>query len=148
MIDAVYMQETMVISFVRKLSNKGNGSWRHIPKHYYSLLGPKLSVFNCNTTWKNLKGVNQYIPEVYRRILNIWVNVSGTNQKQTLSNSAQVLWNNNKITYINNCIFMPRWIKHGITFVSDIMTENGQISYNKVITTIQVLESQNSNSIV
>ena len=28
-----------------------------------------------------------------------------------------------------------RWIKHGITFVSDIMTENGQISYNKVIIT-------------
>ena len=94
-------------------------------------------VFNCNTNWKNLKGVNQYIPEVYRRILKIWVNVSRTNKKQTLSNSAQVLWNNNKITYRNNCIFIPRWIKHDIIFVSDILTENGQISYNKVITKIQ-----------
>ena len=137
MIYAVYMQESMAISWIRKLSNKGNGSWRHIPKHYYSLLSPKLSVFNCNTTWKNLKGLNQYIPEVYRRILKIWVNVSGTNKKQTLSNSAQVIWNNNNIIYRNNCIFKPRWIKHSITFVSDIMTENGHISYNKVITKIQ-----------
>ena len=44
---------------------------------------------------------------------------------------------NNKIIYRNNCIFIPRWIKHGISFVSDIMTENGQISYNKVIQKIQ-----------
>ena len=58
--------------------------------------------------------------------------------KTTLPNSAQVLWNNNKIRYRNNCIFIPWWIKHGITFVfSDNMTENGQISYNKVIAKIQ-----------
>ena len=107
MIYAVYMQETMAISWNRKLSNKGNGSWRHIPKHYYSLLGHKLSVFNCNTIWKNVRGLNQYIPEVYRIILKIWVNVSGTNKKQTLSNSAQILWNNNKLIYRNNCIFKP-----------------------------------------
>lgn len=132
MIDAISMQEAFAIAWVKKLNIPGIGSWRLIPEHYYSLLSPQLTVFQCNTSSKDFRGLNRYFPVVYRRILLTWLKVCETNTELSIENTAQVLWNNDKFSYKGNCLYIPRWIKYGITFLSDI-TVNGLISYNKVI---------------
>ena len=133
MIDIESMQDTICLSWVRKLQNNGNGSWRLIPLYYFSLLSPKLTFFKCNTSSKNIRGVDQYIPEVYKRMIHTWLKVSNTNTNHTIHNSSQVIWNNRQFVYRGNCLYSPRWIKHNITFLSDIMTEEGHISYNSVL---------------
>ena len=135
-IDIECMQKSMAISWVKRLNTEGNGSWRLIPNYYYSLLSPKLTIFKCNTTTDKFKGLNQYIPEVYKRILKIWLSVSNSNTELNVENSSQVLWNNKIFIYRQTNLFLPRWIKKGITFVSDGM-ENHQISYPKVLAFIQ-----------
>ena len=83
----------MAISWVKRLNTEGIGSWRLIPNYHYFLLSPKLPIFKCNTTTDKFKGLNQYIPEVNQRILNIWLSVSNSNAGLNVENSSQV-WSN------------------------------------------------------
>ena len=54
MIDIESMQDTFAISWITKLGKDGNGSWRIIPKYYYSKLSPGLTVFKCSSSEKIL----------------------------------------------------------------------------------------------
>ena len=123
----------MAIAWIKKLTTKGNGSWRHLPTLYFSKLSPNLTVFKSSITNTNgFRGNLLNLPHVYRSILLYWLRLSHTNDKHTVQNSAQVLWNNNKFMYRGNTLFIQRWINKGITFLCDIMDDNNVISYDKI----------------
>ena len=63
------------------------------------------------------------------------MDISFTHSKQCcedIESSPQLLWNNDLFTYRNNTLYLKRWIKRGIIFISQIIDNNGKISYNKV----------------
>ena len=134
MIDIESMQDTFAISWIKKLGKDGNGSWRIIPKYYYSKLSPGLTVFKCSSSERKFKWIDREIPYVYKQILISWLKVSQTNGTFTVNNSAQVLWNNDKFTYKGTNLFMKNWINKKIMFLSDIIDDNNRISYQKVTT--------------
>ena len=133
MINIEHMQTVNTIKWVNKIIQPGNGSWRILPKYYLTKLSPRLTVFKSEIQWNKFRGKNIKLPHFYTSLLENWFNIPNANTHHTIDNSAQILWNNNKITYRGNSLFLQRWINKGITYVSDVMTATGIIDYNKVL---------------
>ena len=67
-------------------------------------------------------------------VLQKWADSPFYNDEHNVSNSTQVIWNNNLMKYRNTVLHIRRWINHDIILISDIVDEVGHIhvSYNKV----------------
>ena len=79
-----------------------------------------------------MRGNYIYLPYFCRRLFQIWASGPFDNSNHTITNSAQIIWNNNKIKYRGSVLFLNRWIKRDILFVSDIIDDTGHLSYETI----------------
>ena len=135
MIDMHMFQKSLALKWIVRLYNCNTASWQFLPKFYYKKFSPNLTVFKSHILPKHFRGNLQTLPYFYHNLLVTWLNISYENNKicdKDIAKSPQVLWNNSLFMYKNTCIYQERWIKKGISFLSQIVDDSGKINYNRV----------------
>ena len=108
-----------------KVNQRRKSTWKHIPLYNYNKICRNLTVFKSSCQSKECKGFLPLFPQFYKLLLLIWLDSS-------LANSIQMLWNNKLIPYRNNVVYIRRWAKKGITFISDVVDINGNTDSNTI----------------
>ena len=95
------------------------------------------SVFRCNVTNKEFKGLNYIQATFWRLVLETWLEhrqIEHEQNKQDLVNANSTIFNNKWITFKNNTLFIPQYIKAGILTINDSMNSEGIISFEDLKT--------------
>ena len=132
MIDMISMQDAFSAKWVQRLSDNSHGSWKLIPSYFLNKILKRLTIFKCNIPYKQMRGCDIYQPYFCKMVLQKWADSPFYNDEHNVSNSTQVIWNNNLMKYRNTVLHIRRWINHDIILISDIVDEVGHISYSKV----------------
>ena len=137
MVDMTSMQMAFAINWITKLTDQSKGSWKLINKYFLDKLGQNLIVFKTNVPLDTMRGINKYRSYFSNQLIKTWASGPFQNKNANISNSAQILWNNCLFQYRGSVLYLERWIKHDILFVSDIIDQEGQVSYGKICQKIQ-----------
>ena len=135
MINMFDIQKSLQFKWVSILTSLGNGTWRILPTRYFDKFGKHFIVFNMNTTFQNLRGMEGYFPSFYMQLIKDWFDRPNRLSDLILDQRRyQILWNNELVTYKGKPIFIKRWLDKGITHIRDIIDErnNNIVSYANI----------------
>ena len=117
------MERALHIKIVKRLAEKSPKTWKNIPLFHFSRLGRALSVFESNVSIQNFKGIEHIDHPFYKCTLKTWLD-----HNHIINNEAlPTVWNNIHITQNSKLLFYPNWIKAGIIYIQDILSENNEI---------------------
>ena len=144
MIDIVAMQKSFYLHWVERLLSPEDTEWKSIPLYSLEPVGGK-SVFRCNVTNKEFKGLNYIQATFWRLVLETWLEhrqIEHEQNKQDLVNANSTIFNNKWITFKNNTLFIPQYIKAGILTINDSMNSEGIISFEDLKTKFKLKNEQ------
>ena len=132
MVNIFDVQKSLQFKWISLLCKQGNGAWRILPTRYFDKLGKHFIAFNMNTSFNSLRGIDGYFPTFYKRLLKEWLDTPDRNPERTFENSAQIIWNNDRIKYKGNSLYLRRWIDSGIIYLCDVVDSQNFVAYEKV----------------
>ena len=142
MIDIKSYIQAIKTKWIQKLlSERSDASWTVIPRYFLNQYGENFLVFYMNIdTFKNLPPMKPKLPTFYLDIVKTWIEFThGTMKKPNYFYEIrkQLLWGNYMIKNASGkLIIFQHWIKSGILFVNDVVSQNGTVDetiiYNKL----------------
>jgi hypothetical protein len=139
MINVTDMQNSFLLSWVKKLQDAIDEKWSNIPQHYLSGFGPNFQfIFTSSVPSKKIKGLGLIKSEFWRKALETWIEIFheiNTSKSLNLPLNKQQLWNNSNIIYKGQCLFLKDWVSK-ITYVSDIMENNQLFTFDQICSKI------------
>ena len=85
---------------------------------------------------KNVNNINNlYIPDFYKDLIETWLNAKKRETqkiKTYVDIRKQIIWGNEEIKLFNKSLIFKAWIDSGISFINDIINENGDIAENVI----------------
>ena len=119
--------KALKVSFIKRLLNNSPGKWKNMANHFYNTRDLEF-YFKCN------RNENSRIEHTfYYNVHNHWFELQRFKEIDSLIVSNQVIWNNRYITIENKPFIWRNWVECGITYVYDILDENGEfLSHTKI----------------
>jgi len=134
MIDINIMQESFLCNwFYKLLTDKNNSKWSLIPRMFLRDFGSDLTCFSSTVGPNRFKGLNKIKLCFWKKVMSTWLFYN--KDSKLFETKLTCIWNNNKITYLNNIIFFDNWTKK-ITYIKDIIKDDGTIKNLREIETL------------
>jgi hypothetical protein len=111
--------KALKVSWVQRLTNGANQSWKAAPTSFYNTLALK-EYFMYNQVYKKIK------PMFYQEIQNRWSEMHGITLIDPYKIVNEVIWNNRYITINKQPFKWEKWVKQGILYINDIVNDTGQ----------------------
>ena len=101
--------------------------WKVIPIHFLKNVGGRF-LFKCNY---DIKTLNVKIPPMYKRIIQVWSELT-QNTPQTVNQIRnEFLWNNRFILINHKSVWWRNWHDQGLNRIENILTPDGAfVPYN------------------
>ena len=130
MIDMKILQDALYLTWIpRLISSENNATWKVVPTSIFSHLGEGMNILAHNCNPKEIRGLPRNAGLFWTAVLKKWLNVKMINDGE-LNNNIFLntpLWNNRKLKYKNNPLYLKDWMKCGIYLVKDILNNNYEI---------------------
>ena len=120
-----FQLEWMIKIYKADISEK----YAWIPKLYFSVFGKHLAILNTTVGIKRFKGLENLHDSVWKNNLIAWIIHNKENSYKTKN---QCIWNNKNIMYLNSVIHFANWSVKGITYVSDVFSNDSFISFDNL----------------
>ncbi len=104
------------LSWIKRLTNITNDSWKVLPKYLYNC-EDLLTYFNSNHPLLH----NKNIPVFYQTIHQEYMKYFKLPPTNIIEVYEQSLWLNKHITINNKLIFWKQWQKHGINTINNLL---------------------------
>ena len=121
------------------LLNRDSANWKVTPHFYFGHYDRDVLVFYMDIdVFKNLPKLKHKFPKFYEDIINIWArfrNITHVNNTSKLVYHIRqhLLWGNKFMKDKAENVVFKRWICSNIIFVEDILSDNGSISEDVVL---------------
>jgi len=119
MIDIQSMQNSFLINWANKLLNESHSEWKNIPTLICSNVGG-LSIFHSNVPIKEIRGLNLIYSSFWKGVIQAWVRFRGVQQGDKELGLDEPLFNNGKIRFRGNTLFIRAMINRKLIYVRDI----------------------------
>ena len=130
MISMRQLQTAALLQWVVRLKRQGNDErWKILPKNIFSSFGKDLVCFFSNVSSKCFKGMDLIQSTFWKTVLQTWLDV---NKHKVDTPLLSLLWNNKHVTYQNNVLFFPDWIKGNIINAKDLYGLHGLLSFEDI----------------
>ena len=117
------------LSWVQKLLNNSDASWKSPPRYFY---GEKnlTQFFQC----KRAPSISDNMPLFYREIHKCWCEINNVEPVTNKLIRNEILWNNIFITGNKRPLYWRDWVGRGIIYINDILNEQGSFMSHTDIT--------------
>lgn len=122
MIDLSAFQKSFVINRINKLFNSTEEIDRKVPEVFFERLGG-LRVFESNIQSDKFKGLDYVRHTYWKEAIKIWLDYKWNALNEGMRNS-NILFNNDKIRFKGNSLFVENIIKLGVFYIKDCFKEN------------------------
>ena len=131
MIDVKILQTSFQLEWLVRVSKSNStDKWAWIPSLYFAKFGRNMAFLNTTVGLKNFKGLNLVLGNFWNLILKTWLL---NNTVRSIENSRwECIWENNHILYQSKVILFENWTKKGITYINDILDNNGIKSFDEI----------------
>ena len=144
MIDVESFFGALKASWVNRLSEQNNCSWKLIPLSYFENISPNFSVFQMNFDRETIFPIIKNIPEFYTQVL-INYNKSKLNTLDSIVDNLgdQIIWGNKFFLETKSngkkicTLYFKHWISSGIIYIKNLLFVNGKIDENFIYNKIQ-----------
>ena len=133
--DFQIVNNSLKVTWVRRLNDSADASWSTIPLPFLSNVGGRF-LFQCNFDLKFLR-VNIPIA-FYQEVLEAWqklVLFSPVTKEQILD---EIIWNNGFIRIDGFSVYYKQWHEAGVTKISDIFRGDSFLTFNEFLSKFQV----------
>ena len=133
MIDIRSYIKAIKTKWIQKLlSEISYASWTVIPRYFFNQYGENFLVFYMNIdSFKNLPPMKPKLPAFYLDLVKTWIEFthgSIKKPKHFYEIRKQLLWGNYMLKNTSGkLIIFQHWIKSGILFVNDVLSQNGSV---------------------
>lgn len=124
MCDFKIVEKALKITWVNRIQDESQASWKIIPKLLLRKHGGLAFLTKCNFVTNTLD-LDEKLPLFYKKILDYWCEFkisTGIDSKTDSKN--KILWNNRKILVGKKPVFYQNWYNAGITKIRDILNQN------------------------
>ena len=133
--DFQIVNNSLKVTWVRRLNDSADASWSTIPLAFLSNVGGRF-LFQCSFDLKLLR-VNIPIA-FYKEVLEAWqklVLFSPVTKEQILD---EIIWNNRFIRIDGFSVYYKQWHEAGVTKISDIFRGDSFLTFNEFLSKFQV----------
>lgn len=118
------MEKALKITWVNRIQDESQGSWKIIPNQLLYKYGGLAFLTKCNCT-TGILDIDDELPTFYKKVLDYWCEFkisTGIDSKTNPKN--EILWNNRNILVGKKTVFYKNWYDAGITKISDLLNQN------------------------
>ena len=128
MINMHDFQNSFLLKWGCNLNNDNYEHWKAFPESYFKNIGG-LSVFRSKIDFKKINGISEVKSKFWKRVLQAWIE---NNSNEDILSKYDTINNNKYLTINNNPISVKHAIENNITYINDIINENGEfISFHE-----------------
>ena len=131
MINICTMQSSFLVAWAFELQKQPDSKWTNIPNYIFSRIGMTDLCFQANVPANKFIGYSYIKSSFWSKVLKIWLD-NKIHLNLVEKAPYMGLWNNTDIKYRKRTLFFKDWIQAHIYFVSDIVTNEGLISFQQV----------------
>ena len=129
MIDISKMQDSFLLKWADRLINEENASWKAFPICYFRRVGG-LSAFKSTVKGNQFKGLGLIKNDFWRNVLKNWLNHKNSSiENDTLIDINDPVFNNAKVMFRSNTIFIESCIKRSMILIKDFMENEKVITF-------------------
>ena len=124
--DMTIICKSLKVLWVKRLLNDDPKQWKVIPIHFLKNVGGRF-LFKCNY---DIKTLNVKIPPMYKRIIQVWSELTQNTPQTANQIRNEFLWNN-RFILINHKSSRRNWHEQGLNRIENILTPDGAfVPYN------------------
>ena len=129
MINILQFQDAFLLQWAEKLMNEQKENWKYIPLDSLRQVGG-ISIFKSNMNSKETKGLETICNKFWKRVVTTWLNLNANSQTDATVNINDPLFNNNKIQFKKQPLYLPSCLNRGIVMVKHIVNDhNDTVSF-------------------
>ena len=119
MIDFEIMERALKITWIKRIAEAGDASWKTILNHAVRQFGGIDFLINCDY---DVKALNlEQLPEFYRTAVCYWQEFKYLSNREEIPVYDQIIWNNRNIRLDGKTIFINEWYSKGIIYIQDLL---------------------------
>lgn len=132
MINMRDMQTSFLLSWVSRLSEQRNETWKVIPADQLNRGGCYMLCANSSIDPKNYIGLERISLSFWKQAFINWLENKQIISTKKVPFVEQYLWNNKQLKFKNKVLFIEKWAKSGINFIGDIWKDGDIRSMDEI----------------
>jgi hypothetical protein len=113
--------------WLSRIYTLSDAKWIHLAKSYLQRVAPEHILYQMNFDFNQLD-YNKHLPQFYREVLTGYCAGNLCNEITSREELfTQLLWGNRLLTVSNKCLYSKSFLNSGITYVKDVLNEEGKI---------------------
>ena len=125
--DITIICKSLKVLWVKRLLNDEPNQWKVMPIYFLKNVGGRF-LFKCNY---DIKTLNVKIPPMYKRIIQVWSELTQNTPQTANQLRNEFLWNNRFILISHKSVWWRNWHDQGLNRIENILTPDGAfVPYN------------------